>query len=192
MLALFGPALFVVTVLLLHFLQPGYDPRTQLMSELALGPHGWAMLFAFIGLALAVFGVARATGARAGSRLLRAVLGTAAFLFLVAGVFPLGATSEIHIGAIAMAFVLSVLAMYLYPSEAGTARAAAPRLVSWTLAAGIAGSVALGHSVVPMGVGQRMAAFFLLVWLVIIGWRLARPDERHSRDDARERTVELP
>ncbi|MGH2360990.1 MAG: hypothetical protein ACRDGM_10700 [bacterium] len=100
------------------------------------------------------------------------MLSIAAFLFLAAGVFPLGATSEIHIAAIATAFVLSVLSMYLYPAGAGRAVAAAPRALSWSLAAGVAASVALGHSVVPMGISQRLAAVCLLVWLAVLGWRL--------------------
>ena len=33
---------FGAIVAILHFIQPGYDARHQLMSELALGPQGWA------------------------------------------------------------------------------------------------------------------------------------------------------
>jgi hypothetical membrane protein len=169
-----GVATFVVTVVVLHLLQSDYDPTHQLMSELALGRHGWAMTVAFTGLAFAVFGVQSAIAAFDASRGLRFVLLIAAVFFLAAGVFPLGNTSEIHIAAIASAFVLSVLAMYLFPSGAGRASAAAPRAVSWPLAAGVALSVALGHSVLPMGIGQRLAAACLLVWLAILGWRLGR------------------
>jgi hypothetical protein len=38
--ALGGVGLFLTTVIALHGLQPGYDPKSQLMSELARGPHG--------------------------------------------------------------------------------------------------------------------------------------------------------
>ena len=170
--AVVGVATFVATVVPLQLLQPGYEPVNQLMSELALGPYGWAMVFAFSGLALSVFGVQAAIGAFGASRSLRVLLAAAAFFFLAAGVFPLGATSEIHIAAIATAFVLSVLAMYLYPTNAGSAADAAPRVLSWSLAAGIAVCVTLGHSVLPMGIGQRLATVFLLVWLAVLGWRL--------------------
>lgn len=170
--ALLGVAVFLVTVLTLHFLQPAYDPMHQLMSELALGPFGWAMVAAFSGLALAVFGIQAAIGVFGGSRSLRILLNAAAVFFFAAGVFPLGAATEIHIAAIATAFVLSVLAMYLFPSGAGRAANAAPRALSWSLAAGVAVSVILGHSVLPMGVGQRLAGLCLLVWLAALGWRL--------------------
>jgi hypothetical membrane protein len=169
-----GVATFVVTVVVLHLVQPGYEPTHQLMSELAQGEYGWAMILAFTGLALAVFGIQAAIGRFGASRGLKLLLVAAAVFFLAAGVFPLGYASEIHIAAIATAFVLSVLAMYLFPSGAGSAATVAPRALSWSLAAGIAVSVALGHSVLPMGVGQRLAAICLLLWLAILGWRLRR------------------
>ena len=172
--AMVGVATFAATVMVLHLLQPDYQATYQLMSELALGRHGWAMAVAFAGLALAVFGIQVAIAAFEASRGLRLLLMVAAAFFLAAGLFPLGDTSEIHIAAIAAAFVLSVLAMYLFPSNAGRASAAAPRAVSWSLAAGIAVSVALGHSVLPIGIAQRLAAACLLAWLAILGWRLGR------------------
>ena len=171
---LVGVAIFIATVVPLHLLQPDYDPTHQLMSELALGTYGWAMILAFGGLALAVFGVQAAIGALGAARGLRLLLVAAALCFLAAGIFPLGDTSEIHIAAIATAFVLSVLAMYLFPASASRASFAAPRAVSWSMAGGVAVSVALGHSILPMGIGQRLAATCILWWLAILGWRLSR------------------
>jgi hypothetical protein len=170
---LVGVALFVAPVVTLHLVQPNYEPSQQLMSELALGPFGWAMFIAFTGLSLSVFGVFLAIAFLGGSGWLRLVLVAATLSFLAAGIFPLGATSEIHIGAIAIAFVLSVLAMYLFPSSAGRAAAAASRALSWSLAAGVTASVLLGHSVLPMGIGQRLAALCLIAWLAILGWKFA-------------------
>lgn len=174
MAALAGVTIFVATVTALHLLQPDYDPTNQLISELALGPYGWVMTLAFGGLALAVLGVQAAISALGAVRGLRLLLAAAALCFLAAGIFPLGNTSEIHIAAIATAFVLSVLAMYLFPSGASRATFAAPRAVSWSLAVGVAVSVALGHSTLPMGIGQRLAATCILLWLAILGWRLRR------------------
>lgn len=163
-----GIGLFMITVLALHVLQPNYDPIHQLMSELALGPFGWAMVVAFGGLALAILGVHLTLGGP--SPLLKTVLLSAALSFLAAGIFPLGATSEVHIAVIAVAFVLSVLAMYLYPSSASHVPAATSKSLSWSFAAGVALSVLLGHSVLPMGIAQRLAAVCLLAWFAVIGW----------------------
>jgi hypothetical protein len=179
-----GVTSFVATVVTLHFVQPAYEPSHQLMSELALGPFGWAMVIAFTGLALAVFGVQVAIAIPGASRWLRFLLTVSALSFLAAGIFPLGATSEIHIAAIATAFVLSVLAMYLFPSSASYAAAAAPRSISWSLAAGVAASVLLGQSILPMGIGQRLAALCLISWLAVLGWRFAHGRYAAQQPDA--------
>jgi uncharacterized protein DUF998 len=181
---LVGVMSFVAIVVALHFVQPAYELSHQLMSELALGPFGSAMVIAFAGLALAVFGIQAGIASPGASRWLRFLLGSSAVFFLAAGVFPLGAMSEIHIAAIAIAFVLSVLAMYLFPSSAGDAAAAAPRSISWSLALGVAGSFVLGHSILPMGIGQRLAALCLVVWLAILGWRFANGRYAAQRPDA--------
>jgi hypothetical protein len=170
--SLIGVATFVVSVVALHLLQPGYDPTQQLMSELALGPYGWAMFAAFAGLAIALFGMEDELADFGASVGYLGLLVVAAIFFLAAGVFPLGERSEIHIGLIATAFVLGVLGMALFPLHAGRAMSAGPRAISWPLAAGVAASVALGHSVFPMGIGQRLAAGCLLAWLVIVSSRL--------------------
>jgi hypothetical protein len=169
-----GTATFIAVVISLHLLQPDYDSVHQLMSELALGRYGEAMLLAFGGLATAMLGVQAAISPFGASRPFRVLLAIAALFFLAAGLFPLGATSELHIVSIAIAFVLSVLAMYFYPSAAGVAASAAPRVVSWSLAGAVALSVALGQSVLPMGVSQRLGAGFLLAWLLLLGFRLRR------------------
>ena len=66
--SLVGVAMFVITVVALHLFQPGYEPTQQLMSELALGRYGSAMIVAFTGLAIAVFGVQAAIGELGASR----------------------------------------------------------------------------------------------------------------------------
>jgi hypothetical protein len=172
--AVLGVAIFLVVVLVLHVVQTHYDPVNQLMSELAVGPHGWAMFFAFAGIALALAGIQFSIATLGATLPLRGLLILAAILFLTAGMFPLGETSTIHISAIAAAFVTAVLAMYLFPSLAGRAAALATRSISWSLAAGVAISVALGHSLVPMGIGQRLAATFLVLWILVLGLRLWR------------------
>jgi hypothetical protein len=182
-----GVAFFLVTVITLHAVQPGYDPQTQLMSELALGPYGGFMLLAFTGLSLSALGVLLALPS--GAVLLKGILAAASASFLAAGLLPLGDTSEIHIAAIATAFVLSVLAMYLFPTAGGVAAEAAPRRVSWPLAAGVALSVFLGHSALPIGTGQRLAALCLLAWFSIVAYGLiarivkARVKENLAKDE---------
>jgi hypothetical protein len=178
--AVLGVGMFLAVVLALHAVQTDYDPVNQLMSELALGPHGWAMFFAFAGIAVALAGIQFSIAKLGAAHALRGLLILAAVFFLAAGVFPLGEASMIHISAIAAAFVTAVLAMYLFPSLAGRAAVMAPKSLSWSFAAGVSISAALGHSLIPIGIGQRMAASFLLLWMLVLGMRLW-----HSRRAAR-------
>lgn len=161
-----GVLVFVVVVISLHFAQPGYDATNQLMSELALGPHGGFMCAAFGGLAVATLGVAFGANSGKGLLVLRGLLVGASLCFVTAGIFTLGTAAQIHIMSVAVGFVLIVLAMYLGPQFGE--RALLPGATSsWTLAAGTALSVAAGHSVLPMGIGQRLAVSCIIVWLVL-------------------------
>ncbi|MBT9332207.1 DUF998 domain-containing protein [Acidipila sp. 4G-K13] len=45
-------ALWLIIILLLHFIKPELDPRTRMISEYARGPNGWIMQFAFFCMAL--------------------------------------------------------------------------------------------------------------------------------------------
>ena len=128
--AVLGVAIFLAVVLALHVVQGQYDPLNQLMSELALGPHGWAMFFAFAGIAFALAGLQFSIATLDATLVLRGLLILAAIFFLAAGIFPLGESSMTHISAIAAAFVTAVLAMYLFPSLAGRAAKLAPKPVS--------------------------------------------------------------
>jgi len=171
-LAIAGALGFVLTVSILHMLQPGYDFAHQLMSELALGAYGWAMLFAFLFIAASTVSLAIGIAQVQRSPWLQVALGVAALGFLGAGVFPLGRASELHISLIAIAFVGLVVAMYLAPSEAAALFGGRVRYVSWGLAGVTALSVFLGHSILPIGVGQRLAAGSVVIWLCFAGARL--------------------
>jgi hypothetical protein len=163
---------FVLIVSILHVLQPGYDFAHQLMSELALGAYGWAMLFAFLFIAASTVSLAIGIAQVQGSPWLQVVLAVAALGFLGAGVFPLGRASELHIALIALAFVALVVAMYLVPSEAAAQFGGRMRYVSWGLAGAMALSIFLGRSILPIGVGQRLAAGCAVIWLCFAGARL--------------------
>ena len=176
-LAIVGVTGFIVIVLFLHLIQVDYEPARQLMSELAFGRYGWWMMPAFFFLASSMLGLRIGLVSKGSNPVLGLVVIGAALCFAGAGFFPLGRASQIHIVLVAMAFVLSVLVMYLFPSLAGSASRLVSKPVSWGLAAAVAFSVASGHSLLPMGIGQRLAAAFLLIWLVLVGWKLAHFDK---------------
>ena len=181
--ALGGVAVFAATVILLQHLQAGYDPVTQLMSELALGEHGIWMIgaFAALGLAVAGFGIGLTA---LGAGVLGIVPLLAGMAFVSAGVFPLGGRPDIHIAIVATAFVLSALLMIIGPlrvpghgNPLRARRRLSVALVSWVIAFLMIVFVLLGNELLPAGVAQRAATSCLLLWLVLGGvWmlRLAR------------------
>lgn len=161
-----GVVVFVAVVGSLHFVQPGYNGTTQLISRLALGRYGGFMYVAFAGLAVATLGAALGCRGRKEMFVLRALLVGASLCFAIAGIFTLGTAAQVHIMAVAVGFVLVVLAMYLGPrfGEHGLLPSASS---SWSLAGGAALSVAAGHSVLPMGIGQRLGVSCIIAWLLL-------------------------
>lgn len=165
LMPMIGSVGFVTVVAVLHLIQPGYDPINQLMSELALGPYGWAMFFAFGFLAVAAGGCLLWSRALCNGIFTQVLLLIGVCAFAGAGVFPLGTSSEEHVFFITLAFVSMSLVMYVLPKQIKEVS----RAPSWALAIGMGLSVALGGGVLPAGIAQRLAALCLITWFVWIG-----------------------
>lgn len=98
--ALAGTGTFVAFLALLHIVKSDVDPDWRMVSEYAIGAHGWLMSLAFVvlaascgALALALHHAIRSTGGRVGL----ALLWLAALGMVLAGVFttdPITATSD--------------------------------------------------------------------------------------------------
>ena len=168
-IAIAGALMFIAIVAGLQAAQNVYDPVQQLMSELALGPHGEIMLEAFLALAVSI--AALAFGLPGQNRLLKTALAVSALCFVVAGICPLGAATELHVAAVALGFIAAGLAMYLLPS-ASRFQGVPWRVASWGLLSAMGVAVVLGHALIPAGVSQRLAAAALLGWVGACGWRL--------------------
>jgi hypothetical membrane protein len=166
-----GAAGFIIITVLLHFLQPQYDPANQFMSELVFGPHGSLMLIAFSCFATSVFGAQWGFGLIGSPRTVRLLLFLAGVCLLGAGIFRLNTEPELHVGLIASAFVMLVLTMYVLPKRMRALPASSLRNVSWGLATGTTISVALGGTI-PAGIAQRTAAACILLWLFYAGWQI--------------------
>lgn len=165
---------FVVLTVSLHFLQPGYNPVNQLMSELALGPYGIIMLFAFITLALALSSLAFGIWQRSANKIPAVVLLIGAVCFLGAGILPIAVFNTAHVTLVFSSFLMCGLAMYLLPGCLSSILSAHDRMISWGLGGVLAVTVILGQEVLPTGIAQRVEAAILLIWVVIFAWRTAR------------------
>jgi hypothetical protein len=130
------------------------------------------MLFAFCALAMALGGLSFAVLSKGNGIALPAILAFASASFAGAGIFPLGSTSEIHVVLVAAAFVACGLGMYLLPSTVPEFSTSCNRFTSYGLLGVLAFSVAIGHRLIPMGIGQRAAAISLLIWIVVFGFKL--------------------
>jgi hypothetical protein len=70
-------ALFLILLVILHFIKPEFDPSWHMISEYEIGDYGWVMQLAFIILALSYIGLfvavlpqVRTVGGRVGLALL--------------------------------------------------------------------------------------------------------------------------
>lgn len=164
-----GAACFAAIVTALHAVQPRMDPASHLISELASRPWGSAMVVAFTGLAVGFAGLQVAICSLGGSKALRVLLAVAALSFFLAGVITLDRNVGLHLGSVVVGFASAVLSIYELPNSGGALANAIPRAWSLALGLGVCVGVALGFSFLPVGIGQRIAAFFLLCWLMLAG-----------------------
>jgi hypothetical protein len=169
-----GVLVFLTAVVTLHFLERDYDPVRQMMSELALGRYGYLMDIAFAGLAVSILGTQYGLASLGAPFGLRALLVVAALSLFGAGLFRLGDASRIHVAFVAVAFVSLALAMYLLARLSGMLVSRPTAVLSLGLSAATALSAALGSSIIPVGIGQRAATVFMLIWLGVLGRVLVR------------------
>jgi hypothetical protein len=168
--AIAGAVLFLFIVAALHFLQPEVSLSTNLISEHALHRFGSAMIVAFLGLASSFVGLDAAVSRVGGTRVLRTALLSSAAGFVASGVITLDMSVALHLASAIFAFGSSLLAMYLFPTDAGKAASTTTRPISWGLGAGVGMGVVLMRF--SAGGGERISAVLLVCWLVIVGYRM--------------------
>jgi hypothetical membrane protein len=170
-------AYYVIVLIVLHILEPEFDPRFRFMSEYALGDYGWLMTTTFFALGLAP--LAAAIGLRTVNQLSRStriglgLLVVAAMFIWLAGVFR---DSIPHLLAGVVAFPSMVMAVLVL---SWTFRRAA----GWQTMYRVTLLIALvmlamlflmvGDLGMP-GLQQRIFIFLFLLWLSIVVHRSVR------------------
>ncbi len=168
---------YVIVLVLLHILEPGFDPRFRFMSEYALGDYGWLMTTTFFVLGLAVFavaaGLAQVHQSSRSARIGLGLLAVGALFIWLAGVFK---DSIPHLLASVVVFPSIVIAVLLL-SWTFRQPAAWQPIYRATLFIAL-GMLALFFSMVAdtgmPGLQQRVFIFLLLLWLSIVVHRLVR------------------
>jgi hypothetical membrane protein len=164
-------AYYVIVIIVLHILEPEFDPRFRFMSEYALGDYGWLMTTTFFALGLA--SLTAAIGLRAVNQLSRStrlglgLLVVAAIFIWLAGIFR---DSIPHLLAGVVAFPSMVMAVLLL---SWTFRRAAGWQTIYPVALFI-GLVMLAMFLLMVadlgmpGLQQRVFIFLFLLWLSIV------------------------
>jgi hypothetical membrane protein len=170
-------AYFVVVLIVLHILEPGFDPRFRFMSEYALSHHGWLMTTAFFALGFAPFvaaiGLRREYQSSRSTRIGLGLLVVAAIFLWLAGIFK---DSIPHLLASVVAIPSTVMAVLVLSC---TFRRALGWQTIYLVTLFIAlGMFALFISMVAdagmPGLQQRVFIFLFLLWLSVVVQRLGR------------------
>lgn len=179
-----------LALLLLHVLRPDYSPVHHMISDYAVGPFGWVMQTAFVGMsagcALLVLGLARDGPAAIAARMAIALLAVASIGLLVSAMFPTdlpgGPSTQsgrihtlsflVNISSIVLAAVLLTASFGAHPgwrSYRGT---------SWGLVCLIALAFALQFLTLrkgaPYGLANRFFVCVLFAWMIATAHRLRK------------------
>ena len=181
-------AYFVIVLIVLHILEPEFDPRFRFMSEYALGDYGWLMTTTFFALGLAPFLTAIGLqNVYESSRSIRIGLGllvVAAIFMWLAGIFR---DSIPHLLAGVVAFPSMVMAVLLLSWT--FRRAAGWQTIYWlAVFVGLAMLAMLFLMVADLGMPglqQRVFIFLFLLWLSIVAYKSVRllPNQLVTRID---------
>ena len=186
-----GPLLFLGIATVTGLTQPGYDPRTQPLSEIALGSHGWIMTanFFFFGLVIVAFAVAFFRGLARPSSAATAFIGLAGLGIIASGLFPTDPqggpetpTGTLHNTLFLVLFLALVIgqgcaafALRREPGWRGLARyTALTPLASFALLVAFIGFGSdLGDPLFAIGgLLQRLMIAVAFGWMTVIGRRL--------------------
>jgi hypothetical membrane protein len=164
-------AYFVIVLIVLHILEPEFDPRFRFMSEYALGDYGWLMTTAFFTLGLAPF--VAAIGLRNVYQSSRSTLIGLGLLVIVAtfiwlaGIFK---DSIPHLLASVVVFPSTVMAVLLlsWTFRRATGWQTIYRVTLFIALAMLAIFLSMIADVGMPGLQQRVFIFLFLLWLSIV------------------------
>jgi hypothetical membrane protein len=183
---LVAPAAFLLVMLALGAVTPGYNALSQFGSNLSLGPLGWVMILNFVvlGLVETVCGAAlfRAVGPARSGRLGAAMVTLIGLAFTAAGVFvtdPQGARHTVHgVIHVLMAVVLFFFAFPIGGVAMAVRWRAHRALAVYSAATAVASPALLVATFLSgdlLGLVERILIAVTLAWLTVVAARHQRP-----------------
>jgi hypothetical protein len=186
LLAIVGVAGYLLNIAALHFLHPDVNPVSEPMSNYAVGPYGFLLTAADIGIGLAAFalmfglylGIASPGRSYAGLFL----LGVYGVSGLLAGIFPIDVGGEattvgtIHniVGNIAFFFfpiAAILLSLGMGKDERWRSFRRPALAVSFVVVLTVILTI-VGSNIGLFGLTQRLANFTFVLWILLVGLRL--------------------
>lgn len=179
--ALVGLLSSIVLVAILHLVRDDLDPVARRLSEYAVGPYGWLMTTAFLGLGCGLLALAvslRATASSDPVGRVTSLLGFAAGAgMIVSGAFPTGVSSiseAIHSRAsgLATAAVIAIALAYSLPRmRRRTSTGQDVMAAGLALCAALLGAISpILHETPWTGLSQRLLWATVTLWLLLIVW----------------------
>jgi hypothetical protein len=206
LLARAGALGFILLLLVLHFVSPGFDPMSRFVSEYVLGDYPWLMRLAFLSVTLALLAmtllVHRALPPSRRRTVVTGLFGVTAVATLVAGAFDTDSkdvfTEEPSTSGLIhyWAFMISVLALLTGVFVLWRLFAQTP---AWRVharsqllfaSAMLATFLLMLTSVAIVGLAQRVYLLVSLGWLVVASGWLGRADvPARRREEAAARVT---
>jgi hypothetical protein len=186
LLAIVGVADFLLILAALHFVRPDVNPVSEPMSNYAVGPYGFLLAAADIGICLAalalMFGLYLGIAPPGRSYAGLFLLGVYGVSGLLAGIFPIdvggGATTvgTIHniVGNIAFfGFPIAVILLSLGMGKDERWRSFRRPALALSLVVVLTVILTIvGSNIGLFGVTQRLANVTALLWILLVGLRL--------------------
>jgi hypothetical membrane protein len=176
------PPLWLVVLIVLGFIKPGFNQLTQAGSSEAIGQYGWVQIANFIvlGVALVVFafGLWLGFGDRLYGRIGSVLMAVAGVGLVGSGVFvadggnrAVSFHGNMHMTFGSVLFLSLFIAGFVYARRFWNDRRFA--IYSMATALFIPASFALTF-VVPPGLSQRVMLIIVWTWIIVLGLRLRK------------------
>jgi hypothetical membrane protein len=176
------PPLWLVVLIVLGFVKPGFNQLTQAGSSESIGQYGWVQVanFTVLGVALVVFafGLWRGFGDRLSGRIGSLLMAIAGVSLVGSGVFvadggnrAVSFHGNMHMTFSLVLFLSLLIAGFVYARRFWDDR----RFAIYSIATALVIPASfLVTFVVPPGLSQRVMLIIVWTWITVLGLRLRR------------------